>query len=131
MLYRLGADGLVLVHLLFIGFVTGGVLLVFRWRCAMWAHLPAFLWGAATEFTGWICPLTPLENRLRRLGGEAGYTGGFVEHYVLPVIYPEVLTRERQFVIGSLVLLVNLAAYGFLWTRWRRRRQDSRTGGAS
>lgn len=131
MLYRLGADGLVLVHLFFIGFVMGGVLLVFWRRWVMWVHLPAFLWGAAIEFTGWICPLTPLENHLRRLGGEAGYAGGFVEHYVLSVIYPEVLTRERQFLIGSLVLLVNLAAYGFLWTRRRRRRQDSRRRGAA
>jgi hypothetical protein len=132
MLYRLAADGLVLVHLLFLGFVVGGALLVFLRRWVAWLHLPAFLWGAAIEFGGWICPLTPLENRLRRLGGEAGYTGGFIEHYILPVIYPEVLTRERQVLIGSIVLLVNLAAYGFLWWRWRRKRRDrSRAARAS
>jgi hypothetical protein len=98
--------------------------IVFFWRRAAWLHVPAFLWGAAIEFGGWICPLTPLENRLRRLGGEAGYAGGFIEHYVLPLIYPEVLTRERQIVTGILVLLVNLVAYTLLWRRWRRRRHD-------
>jgi hypothetical protein len=124
MLYRLGADALVLIHFLFLGFVVGGAILVFFWRWAAWLHLPAFLWGALIEFGGWICPLTPLENRLRRLGGEAGYPGGFIDHYVLPVVYPEVLTRERQILIGSLVLLVNLIAYALLWRRWRRRIHD-------
>jgi hypothetical protein len=124
MLYRLGADGVVLVHVLFLGFVVVGGVIVFFWRRAAWLHVPAFLWGAAIEFGGWICPLTPLENRLRRLGGEAGYAGGFIEHYVLPLIYPEVLTRERQIVTGILVLLVNLVAYTLLWRRWRRRRHD-------
>jgi hypothetical protein len=125
MLYRLGADGVVLVHLLFLVFVVVGAWLVFLWRRVAWLHVPAFLWGAAIEFGGWICPLTPLENHLRRLGGEAGYTGGFIDHYVIPLIYPDDLTRERQIVTGILVLLMNLAAYALLWRRRRRRRHDA------
>jgi hypothetical protein len=124
MLYRLGADGVVLVHFLFLGFVAVGALLVFWRRWVAWLHVPAFLWGAAIEFGGWICPLTPLENRLRRMGGEAGYTGGFIDYYVVPLIYPDDLTRERQFVTGGIVLLVNLTAYALLWRR-RRRRHDA------
>ena len=112
MIYRAFADLLVLFHLAFVAFVVLGGLLVVRWPKAAWAHIPAALWGVLIEYTGWICPLTPLENSLRLSGGEAGYSGGFVEHYVLPTLYPAGLTRGTQIALGSVVLLLNLAAYG-------------------
>ena len=117
MLYLLIADLLVLLHLAFVGFVVVGVLLVLRWPRLAWIHLPCALWGALIEFSGWVCPLTPLENRFRQLGGQAGYAGGFVEHYLLPVLYPQGLTRPVQVVLGMLVLILNAAAYGYLWHR--------------
>jgi hypothetical protein len=120
MLYRLLADVLVVLHLAFVAFVIlGGLLVVWRPRWA-WVHLPVAAWGALIEFTGWICPLTPLEVRLRVMGGEAGYSGGFVDHYLLPVLYPTGLTRYHQVVLGSLVLILNLAMYAWAWRRQRR-----------
>ncbi len=118
--YLLIADLLVLVHLAFVGFVVVGALLVARWPRLAWVHIPCALWGALIEFAGWICPLTPLENLFRQRGGEAGYAGGFVEHYVLPVLYPENLTRPVQVALGTLVLIVNFAAYWRLWRRHAR-----------
>lgn len=115
--YLLIADFLVLLHLAFLGFVVLGALLVSRWPRLAWVHLPCALWGALIEFAGWICPLTPLENRFRQLGGQAGYAGDFVEHYLLPVLYPQNLTRPMQVALGTLVLLLNAAAYGRLWRR--------------
>jgi len=120
MLYRLLADLVVLVHSAFVLFVVLGGLLALRWPRAAWVHLPAALWGAGIEFAAGICPLTPLENHLRRLGGEAGYRGGFVEHYVLPVLYPEGLTHGVQLVLGTFVLLLNLVVYAFVWRRSRK-----------
>ena len=120
MLYRLLADLVVLVHFGFVLFVVLGGLLALRWPRAAWVHLPAALWGAGIEFAAGICPLTPLENRFRRLGGEAGYTGGFVEHYVLPVLYPDGLTRGVQLVLGTFVLVLNLVVYAIVWQRSRR-----------
>ncbi|MDT8341848.1 MAG: DUF2784 domain-containing protein [Longimicrobiales bacterium] len=117
MLYRLAADALVLVHALWLAFTVLGALLVLRWPRVAWVHLPVVAWGALVEFTGWICPLTPWENRLRRLGGEAGYTGGFIERYVTAVLYPEGLTREIQVALGVGVLLLNTALYGWVWRR--------------
>lgn len=117
MLARLTADALVLVHLSFVLFVVGGGFLALRWRWLPWLHLPAALWGATIEFTGWVCPLTPWENALRRAGGEAGYGGGFVEHYLLPLLYPAGLTREVQLGLGLLVIAVNLLAYALVWRR--------------
>ena len=105
------ADLVVLLHLAFILFVVLGGLLVLRRRRLMWLHLPVVVWGAAIEFVGWVCPLTPLENRLRAAAGEAGYSGGFIEHYLIPLIYPEGLTRELQWLLGALVLLVNALVY--------------------
>jgi hypothetical protein len=117
MIYRLLADGLVLIHLAFVAFVLAGGLLVL-WRPVIcWAHLPAAAWGALIEFTGWICPLTPWEVVLRRQAGQAGYTGGFVEHYILPVLYPEGLTTDAQMVLGFLVVAVNVGIYAFVWRR--------------
>lgn len=120
MLYRLLADAVVLGHLAFVAFVVAGGLLCFRWPRARFLHLPAAAWGLVIEWTGGMCPLTPLENHLRRLGGEAGYGGGFVEHYLLPVLYPAALTRSTQLVLGAAVLVVNAVVYAVWW--WRRRR---------
>lgn len=113
------ADAVVVFHLLFIVFAVLGAGLLFRWPRGVWLHGPAMLWAAYVEFSGRICPLTPLENTLRARAGEGGYAGGFVEHYVIPLIYPEALTRELQFVLGGGVVAINLALYG-LW-RWQRR----------
>jgi hypothetical protein len=118
MLWKTLADLVLLIHFIFIVFIVFGGFFAMWWRWIPWVHLPAALWGAALEFGGWICPLTPLENRLRRTGGEAGYTGGFIEQYLLSIIYPSGLTREIQFILGVFVILVNLVAYGVVW--WRR-----------
>ncbi|HEX2254539.1 MAG TPA: DUF2784 domain-containing protein [Thermoanaerobaculia bacterium] len=120
MIWRLLADLLVVVHLGFVVFVVLGGLLVLRWPRVAWAHLPAALWGAGIEVTGGVCPLTPWENRLRALGGESGYAGGFVEHYLLPVLYPGALTREVQLVLATFVVVVNVAVYAVVWRRRRR-----------
>ena len=120
MLYRLLADAVVVLHLGFVGFVVLGGLLALRWPRVAWVHLPAAVWGAWIEFAGWICPLTPLETWLRRQGGGAGYSAGFVEYYVIPVLYPVALTRELQWVLGGIVIAVNAAVYGVIV--WRARR---------
>jgi len=120
--YRLLADLTVVVHAGFVLFVVAGGLLVLRWPRAAWLHLPAAVWGVAIELGGWICPLTPLENELRRRGGEAGYGGGFVEHYLLPALYPASLTRDTQLVLGALVIALNAVIYGVVIARRRRRR---------
>lgn len=117
MLYRVLADFVVVIHLAFVLFVVAGGLLVLRRPRLAWLHVPAAAWGALIEFAGWICPLTPLENRLRRLGGEAGYPGGFVEEYLLGILYPSGLTRTHQLVLGALVLALNLTVYGWLLVR--------------
>jgi Protein of Unknown function (DUF2784) len=119
------ADALVLVHLLFVAFVMAGGFLLARWPKLVWLHLPAAAWGAYIEFTGGICPLTPLENHLRALGGGSGYSGGFVERYLLPVLYPENLTLPLQQVLGGVVVGVNLVAYALAYRAWRRRTRHS------
>ena len=113
------ADLVVIVHGLFILFVVAGGLLVLRWPRVAWLHLPAAAWGVLIEWSGWICPLTPWENALRRAGGEAGYAGGFVEHYILPLLYPADLTREVQWVLGGGLLAFNVAVYLLVWFRKR------------
>ena len=118
--YRFLADVVLLLHLAFVVFVVAGGLLVLRRPRLAWIHLPAAAWGALVEFMGWPCPLTPLENRLRRLGGEAGYESGFIEHYITAVLYPEGLPREVQFALGAFVLLVN----GSIYTRLLRARRS-------
>ncbi|MGV3573338.1 MAG: DUF2784 domain-containing protein [Ramlibacter sp.] len=120
MAYRVLADAVVVLHLLFVAFAVGGGLLALRWRWMPLLHLPAMAWAGWVEFTGRICPLTPLENHLRAAGGAAGYEGGFVEHYLLPVLYPAALTRELQWTLGMGLLAINLATYAALW--WRRSR---------
>jgi hypothetical protein len=114
---RLLADAVLVLHLAFILFVVFGGLVVLRRPRLAWLHLPVVAWGAATEFLGIICPLTPLENRLRVQGGEAGYGGGFIEQYLTALIYPEGLTRELQFLLGALVIAINVAVYLRLWHR--------------
>ena len=117
MIYRWLADLIVLIHLAFVLFVvSGGLLVAWRKRVA-WLHLPALAWGAWIEFSGWICPLTPLENWLRTRGGAAAYRGDFVAHYLLPVLYPADLTRGIQISLGVLVLAVNAAAYAWVLRR--------------
>lgn len=116
------ANALVLLHLGFIVFVLFGALLVLRHRWVAWLHVPAFAWGAAIEFLGAVCPLTPLEQHLRTLAGEQGYTGGFIEHYVMPVIYPAGLTLETQFWLGIAVVMINATIYALVAHKaWRDR----------
>lgn len=120
MLFRLAADTLVLLHLAFILLVLFGGLLVLRWPRALLIHLPALAWGLAVECLHLACPLTAWENRMRSAAGDAGYQGGFVEHYIWPLIYPVGLTEQTQLLLGTLVLLVNLAIYSYVI--WRARR---------
>ena len=120
MLYRILADLVVLAHLGFIGFVVFGGLLALRWRWMPWLHLPALSWGIFIELTGRICPLTPLENALRRAGGLAEYSHSFIERYVVPVVYPAQLTRELQLAMGLALIGLNVLIYAYLaWRRWR------------
>lgn len=115
MFYRLGADLIVLLHLGFVLFVLLGGFLLVKWPRLLWLHLPAVVWGAFVEFSGWICPLTPLENWLRAQAGEATYAGDFIGRYLSSILYPNALTHELQVVLGTVVLVVNLAIYGWLW----------------
>ena len=111
---RLLADLVVGVHFLFVLFVLLGGLLVLRWPRLAYVHLPAAAWGVLIELTGWVCPLTPLEQSLRLSAGEQGYSGSFIEHYVLPLLYPSALTRTIQVGLGAIVIAVNLYIYGYL-----------------
>ena len=119
MVYRILADLVVLAHLGFIVFVILGGLLAFRWPWVPWLHLPALAWGGFIAFTGRICPLTPLENALRRAGGLEEYSQGFIERYVVPIVYPAELTRELQVVMGVFLIGLNVSIYAYL--AWRRR----------
>lgn len=123
MAYRVLADLVLVVHLVFILFAALGGLLFVRKRWIAWIHLPTALWAALIEFAGWYCPLTPLENWLRVYGGDQGYEHGFIEHYLLPIVYPGSLTREIQIALGVLVVVVNALLY---WWAWRRRRPAAR-----
>jgi hypothetical protein len=117
------ADLLVSLHLAFAAFVILGGFLALKWRRAVFFHLPALAWGFWVETSGQICPLTPLENHLRHLAGEAGYQGGFLNHYVVPLLYPPWLTRPDQWVLAALLLAINVAAYGLLLRPHRRLRR--------
>ena len=121
MIYRVLADLVLVVHLCFVLFVVLGGLAVLRWPRLAFFHVPAAIWGVLIEYSGWICPLTPLENSLRMKGGEAGYSGGFIQHYIQPTLYPAGLTRATQLVLGSIVLVLNAAAYAILLSRSRSR----------
>jgi len=120
--WRVLADAVLVLHLLFIAFAVAGGLLAWRWRRIMLLHLPVLAWAALLEFEGWICPLTPLENRLRAAGGAAGYAGGFIEHYLVPLIYPAALTPQLQWWLGGGLLAFNAAVYLVGTLRFFRRR---------
>ena len=120
MIYRALADLVLVLHLCFVLFVIFGGLFALRWPDVAWIHLPVAAYGALIEFVGFVCPLTPLENMLRHRGGEAGYGGGFIDHYITAAIYPEGLTRSAQFALGTAVLVGNGVVY-LIW--WRRRRR--------
>ncbi|MGE5803320.1 MAG: DUF2784 domain-containing protein [Gemmatimonadota bacterium] len=120
MLYRLLANGVVGVHALFILFVVFGGFLAWRWRWAFAIHIPCAVWGVMIEYRSGICPLTPLENSLRARAGQEGYGGGFVEHYLVPAIYPSGLTPRVQMVLGTFVLVVNVLIYALLIRRLTR-----------
>ncbi|MFB3818484.1 MAG: DUF2784 domain-containing protein [Candidatus Methylomirabilales bacterium] len=123
MWYRLLADLTLVTHLAFVLFVVFGGVLVLRWPALVALHLPAVGWGIYLEVAGAICPLTPLENHFRRLAGESGYHGGFIEHYLMPLLYPPELTHEGQLVLAALVIVINLALYGAMLWCWRRTRR--------
>lgn len=126
LVYRTAADLVALIHLGFVLFVVAGGVLALRWRRVIWVHLPCAAWGALIELTGWICPLTPLENWLRQRAGDSGYSGGFVEHYILPVLYPVGLTRTTQIGLGIAVLVINVALYAWILRRRRVAENHSR-----
>lgn len=122
MTYRIAADLVLATHLVFIVFVVLGGLLALRYRWVLMIHIPAAVWGAFVEISGRICPLTTWENQLRQSAGDSGYADSFVEHYLLPVIYPAGLTRSTQFWIAGLVIVVNVVIYGWLVYRLKRSR---------
>jgi hypothetical protein len=130
MMYRVLADAVVIFHATFVLFVVAGGLLVLEWPRLAWLHLPCAVWGALIEIGGWICPLTPLENALRHRAGETGYSGGFVEHYVLRVLYPSGLTRTVQWVLAALVVIVNVTVYAVLLRRRTVRHPERSEGSA-
>jgi hypothetical protein len=122
MWYSWLADLTLCIHVGFVLFVIFGGLLVLKWRWIAWLHLPAAVWGSAVEFSGWICPLTPLKNWLREQAGETGYSSDFVADYLLPLLYPSSLTHDIQLILGTAVLLINISIYGWLWHRSHRHR---------
>jgi len=117
MAFRILADATVVLHLAFVFFVVLGGLIVVRWPRLAWVHLPSAAWAAWIEFAGWICPLTPLENWLREQSGGRAYTSSFIEHYLLPILYPEALSRELQWALGGFVLVINAAVYLVVFRR--------------
>jgi hypothetical protein len=122
---NMAADIVVLIHFLFILFIVLGGALVLKWRWIAWIHIPCAIWGAAIEFFGWICPLTPLENRLRIEAVNSGYNGGFIDHYIMPIVYPQGLTRGIQLALGIGVVTINLCVYGLvLFRQSGKRRQE-------
>ena len=114
MLFRLTADLVILIHFGFICFVLIGGFMALKRRWLVFLHIPCVIWGALIEFYGWICPLTPFEQQLRQAGGEAGYSGGFIDHYIVSIIYPSGLTHEMQIILGILVILINIVAYALV-----------------
>jgi hypothetical protein len=119
MAYRAAADAILVAHLAFVLFVIFGALLVLRWPRLAWLHIPAVVWAAFIEFSGTICPLTPLEVDLRQQAGQAGYAGGFIDHYVVSLLYPEGLTGATQTLLGVVVVVINAAIYIVLLRRGR------------
>lgn len=121
MVFRLLADATVIAHLAFVAFVVCGGVLALRRRRVAWFHVPAAAWGAWVEFAGWVCPLTPLENWLRMQGGATVYSTSFVERYLLPVLYPSALSRDVQWALGALVIVVNAVVYPVVFRSRRKR----------
>ncbi len=121
MLLRIAADLIVLVHFAFVIFVVAGGLLALKWPKMAYLHIPAAVWGAWIGFANWICPLTPLENHLRLLAGEAGYAGGFIEHYITRILYPAGLTAGMRVMLGVAVVAANLMVYRVYFARRRSR----------
>lgn len=121
--YSLLADLVLILHATSILFVVFGGLLVFWRRLLIWLHIPAALWGILIEFRGWICPLTYLENDLRAASGGSGYAGGFIDHYLVPLVYPPALNHEIQVLLGLAVLFINAVIYFMVWRKWRRGRK--------
>ena len=122
MLYWIAANIVLVIHLVFVIYVVCGGLIVFRWKWTVILHLPAMFWGALLEFNGWLCPLTPLEQWLRIAGGKQGYSGGFIEHYLLSLLYPAGLTRDIQILLGVFVVVTNILIYSVLIYRIFRKR---------
>ena len=119
MLLRFAADALLVLHLAFILFALCGAVLALRWPSVVRVHLPAAVWAIGIELTGAICPLTYLENALRVRAGQQGYADGFIEHYLLPAIYPAGLTPRIQIILGTAVLVINGFAYAVFIRRLR------------
>jgi len=117
MLFQLAADFIIVLHFTFILFVLVGGILVLKWRWLIWLHLPAVIWGALISFMGWICPLTPLENMLRQAGGGEVYLTGFIEQYIVPLIYPSGFNHEMFVAIGLFVVVVNVIVYAFIFNK--------------
>lgn len=124
-IYLLLPDLVLLLHLAFVGFVVAGGLLALKWPRIAWVHLPAAAWGALVEFTGWVCPLTPLENMLRVKAGASAYDSDFVGHYVMPLLYPVALTRDTQILLGAAVVIVNAAVYWWVFVASARAKQPT------
>lgn len=118
--YQLLVDAVVLVHLAFVFFAAFGALLTLRWRWIPWCHVPAAAWGAWIEITDGVCPLTPLENALHRAAGSPAYEGDFIERYVTRIVYPSALTRDAQFILAAVLIVINVVAYVGLWRRTAR-----------
>ena len=129
MIWSLLADSLVILHFAFTAFVIFGGFLTWRWPKVAFAHVPALAWGCWVEVSHSICPLTPWENHLRQLGGEAGYREGFLAHYLVRVLYPPALTWQIQWVLAGLLLVINAVAYGVLTIRLRRAARAQAPGG--
>lgn len=121
MLNLIAADLVVLLHFAFIVFVVAGGLLALKWRWLPWFHVPAAIWGAVIEFSGWVCPLTPIENMLRVAGGGGVYVNSFIAHYIVPVIYPSGLKRSTQVVLGFIVVAINAVVYGAIFLQRQRK----------
>jgi hypothetical protein len=126
MIFRGLADIVLIAHFAFVIFVILGGVAALRWPRLAYVHVPVALYGAVIEFAGFVCPLTPLENWLRRRGGEAGYEGGFIDHYITAALYPSGLTRGIQYGLGVAVLVINAAVY-VVWLRRRRARSTPAT----
>lgn len=126
MMYSLAADLVLILHLLFIAFALGGAMLVLKWHWLAFLQIPSAIWAALISLFGWICPLTPLEQKLRRAAGQDAYEGGFIAHYIEPVIYPEGLTPTLQILFGGVVIAINAGVYGWLAARILKERKTSK-----